>query len=240
MSHDGEALAAAKLTRARAWAGMRYPYLAVLALHLPQQAAPGRGRGGWTDGRTLYYDPQYVAGLDDAQARGLVLHLVLHAALGHPWRRAGREEGRWEAACDIVVNGVLRRLAGTSLPPGASRTDPKLEGGDVEGVYARLPSGLEAPESGSTQAPQAQPDYSTAQGLDDYWSGARRAAESAGDDPGGVARHYPKARPALDWRTRLTRYMTAAMLDYSWSPPDRRMMAHDVLYPSLAGETAWV
>ena len=85
---------------------MRLPFFAVLALHLPEREAAVDTAS--TDGSSLLYNPEYVAALPDGEARGLLLHLVLHAAFGHTWRRGGREAGRWDAACDIVVNGVIR------------------------------------------------------------------------------------------------------------------------------------
>lgn len=234
-----ELAARERLTRARAWASLRYPFFAVLALHLPDRAA--RGGDGWgarTDGKTLEYDPAFVARLSDEESRGLVLHLVLHAAFGHPWRKGARDAGRWDAACDIVVNGVLRKLSGLRMPPGADLTDPDLESEAVEIVYDRLPVKLEPPWSGSTSPPsQGSTD---AGNLESYWDEARQAALQTGDAPANIARYYPVRRSGLNWRGRLTRYLVTATRDYVWNPPDRRMMAHDLIYPSLAAEAARV
>ena len=117
MSTDVLQISRERLTRARAWVSLRYPFFAVLALHLPDK--PSRVKTAQTDGRTLEFNPEYVASLTDDQTRGLVLHLVLHAALGHPWRRGARDAGRWDRACDIVVNGVLRKLLVVPTPTPA-------------------------------------------------------------------------------------------------------------------------
>jgi predicted metal-dependent peptidase len=233
---DAQQTARDRLTRARAWLSLRYPFLAVLALHLPDRAVPSGTAS--TDGRTLEYHPEYLAVLSDEEARGLLLHLVLHAAFGHAWRRAARDLARWERACDIVVNGVVRRLPGVRLPAGADSVDAKLEAESVEFVYEQLPELLEPPSSGAT-TPTAL-NESVAAGLESFWAEARQAAERAGEQPGPLERHYPKAKPSLNWRDRLTRYLVTSARDYVWNPPDRRMMAHDLLYPSLAGETARV
>lgn len=218
---------------------MRYPFFAVLALHLPDRVS--RGGTGWgarTDGRALEYDPTFVAQLSDEQTRGLLLHLVLHAAFGHPWRKGTRDAGRWDTACDIVVNGVLRKLTGLKMPPGADATDFDLETEAVEVVYDRLTVDLEPPSSGGVSQPsQASSDRSD---LETYWNEARQAAIQTGDAPASVDRHYPQKRSSLNWRDRLTRYLITASRDYVWNPPDRRMMAHDLIYPSLSGQAARV
>ncbi len=234
-----ELAARERLTRARAWISLRYPFFGVLALHLPDRTV--RGNVGWgarTDGKTLEYDPTFMARISDEEARGLLLHLVLHAAFGHPWRKGSRDAARWEIACDIVVNGVLRKLGGLRMPPGADTLDFDLETYAVETVYDALPVNLEPPSTGATSPPsQGSSDVSD---LESYWSEARQAAMQTGDAPANIARYYPTQRSSLNWRARLTRYLITATRDYVWNPPDRRMMAHDLIYPSLSGEAARV
>jgi predicted metal-dependent peptidase len=162
-----------RLTRARAWVSLRYPFFAVLALHLPDK--PSSVKTAQTDGRSLEFSPEYVAGLSDDQTRGLVLHLVLHAALGHPWRRGARDAGRWDRACDIVVNGVLRKLFIVRLPQGADAIDPSLEQLSVEEIYGLLPPDVSPPDSGA----MTSPDGSESQSLESFWQDARIAAANA-------------------------------------------------------------
>jgi predicted metal-dependent peptidase len=219
-----------RLTRARAWVSLRYPFFAVLALHLPDK--PSSVKTAQTDGRSLEFSPEYVAGLSDDQTRGLVLHLVLHAALGHPWRRGARDAGRWDRACDIVVNGVLRKLFIVRLPQGADAIDPSLEQLSVEEIYGLLPPDVSPPDSGA----MTSPDGSESQSLESFWQDARIAAANADERPANLERHYPKARSSVNWRSRLERFVLRSAQDYVWNPPDRRMMAHDLIYPSLAGD----
>jgi predicted metal-dependent peptidase len=222
---------AQQLTRARAWVASRYPFLAVLALHLPEREA--RLETAATDGKHLLYNPEYVARLSDAEARGLLLHLVLHAAFGHPWRRGTRDQGRWDAAADIVVNGALRKLIGLSLPEGANRTNPSLEELSVEEIYEALEPDIEPPSAGHN-APSHWNE--SKEELEAYWKEAQLAAMSAGDAPGNLERHYPVKKSKSSWRTVLERYLIQAQHDYQWRTPDRRMMAFDLIYPALAGE----
>jgi predicted metal-dependent peptidase len=219
-----------KLTRARAWLATRLPFFAVLALHLPEREAPLETAA--TDGEALLYNPEYVQGLNDSEVRGLVLHLVMHAAFGHAWRRGARDAGRWERACDIVVNGVIRKVMGITLPKGADTVDLTLEELSVEDIYEQLPPNLEPPPTGGTS--QGNASSSSSQG--EYWRDALRAATETGDAPANLERHYPRVASSVSWTAVLERYLVRAQHDYVWSPPDRRMMQHDLIYPSLAGE----
>ena len=223
-------VAGERLTRARAWVSLRYPFFAVLALHLPDK--PSNVKTAQTDGRSLEFNPEYVANLTDDETRGLVLHLVLHAALGHPWRRGARDSGRWNRACDIVVNGVLRKLLVVRLPLGADAIDPSLEQLSVEEIYGLLPPEITPPDSGA----MTSPDGSESQSLESFWQDARLAAARADEKPANLERHYPKASSSVNWRAQLERFVLRGAQDYVWNPPDRRMMAHDLIYPSLAGD----
>jgi predicted metal-dependent peptidase len=44
-----------------------------------------------TDGTTLFYAPDFVATLPDAELVGVMAHQVMHCALLHPFRRGSRD-----------------------------------------------------------------------------------------------------------------------------------------------------
>ena len=74
------------------------------------------------------------------------------------------------------------------------------------------------------------------QSLESFWQDARTAAANADEKPANLERHYPKARSSVNWRSQLERFVLRGAQDYVWNPPDRRMMAHDLIYPSLSGD----
>ena len=211
----------------------RLPFFAVLALHLPEREA--LVDTALTDGSSLLYNPEYVAALPDGEARGLVLHLVLHAAFGHAWRRdTTREAGRWDLACDIVVNGVMRKLIGVTLPRGAETVDALKEDWSAEEIYESLPDNLESPSTGNTEGnPSSSADGSAVRA---FWQEALEAALQTGDSPGNLERHYPRNVSRVSWTRVLEKHLQRVQHDYVWGVPDRRMLAHDLIYPSLAGE----
>ena len=115
---------------------LKSPFFATLAMHarfieradLPTAA---------TDGRDVFYNAEFLANLTLPELDGVLLHEVLHAALGHVTRRGARNPQRWNIAADIVVNGLID-AQGLVLPATAVR-DTNLSSYSVEEVYALLP-----------------------------------------------------------------------------------------------------
>jgi predicted metal-dependent peptidase len=129
---DFQALISASLLRLR----MKSPFFATLSLFaqfIPTQQTPTAA----TDGKDVFFNPDYLLSLPAAQQDGLLLHEVLHAALLHPLRRGVRDRQVWNIAADIVVNGMIIQQGVFQLPPGGLR-DPKLEHLSVEEVYELL------------------------------------------------------------------------------------------------------
>ncbi len=86
-----------------------------------------------TDGQTVFVNPDFWNKLGTAEQDGVLLHEVLHAALLHVTRRAGRHVQIWNAAADIVINGMIMQ-AGFQLPQGALR-ETSIEYLGTEEVY---------------------------------------------------------------------------------------------------------
>ncbi|WP_348252684.1 VWA-like domain-containing protein [Trichocoleus desertorum] len=115
---------------------MKSPFFATLALFarfIPTQHTPTAA----TDGKDIFFNPNYLRSLPSAQQDGLLLHEVLHAALLHTVRRGVRDPKVWNIAADIVVNGMIVQQGVFDLPPGGVR-DPKLEHLSVEEICELL------------------------------------------------------------------------------------------------------
>jgi predicted metal-dependent peptidase len=115
---------------------MKSPFFATLALFarfVPTSALPTAA----TDGRDIFYNPEFLTSLPPLQVDGLLLHEVLHAALLHVPRRGTRDRKWWNMAADIVVNGIIADRSDFELPPEGIR-DPKLEQLSVEEIYELL------------------------------------------------------------------------------------------------------
>ena len=139
---DLDRLISASLLRLR----VQSPFFATLALFarfVPTQELPAAG----TDGKDIYFNADDLRSLPPAQQDGLLLHAVLHAALLHVPRRGNRDAKVWNAAADIVVNGIMATCDRIQLPPDALR-DPQLERFSVEEIYELLQQ--QAPEKSSS------------------------------------------------------------------------------------------
>ncbi|RYE83421.1 MAG: hypothetical protein EOO75_19355, partial [Myxococcales bacterium] len=68
----------------------------------------------------------------------VVAHEVLHVALDHPGRRAGRDPFVWNLACDFVINGWLVEMGVGAMPGIGALHDVALAGLSAETIYDRL------------------------------------------------------------------------------------------------------
>lgn len=91
-----------------------------------------------TDGVSLYYNPDFIDTLDAATLAGTLAHEVMHPALRHHTRRAGRSQKQWNEACDYAINPLLLD-AGLSLPDGILVNDG-FRGMSAEQIYNQLSS----------------------------------------------------------------------------------------------------
>jgi predicted metal-dependent peptidase len=90
-----------------------------------------------TDGRGLFYNPEWTNALPPDERTGVVVHEVMHCAMAHHARRCGRDPEGWNVAADLAINQLIvdsgMKLPACGLYPG-------------KGQYAHLPPGLSAEE----------------------------------------------------------------------------------------------
>jgi predicted metal-dependent peptidase len=122
--------------KARAALLVNAPFWGVLSLRLAPIEDPSI-QTMQTDGVSIHYNPEFVAGLSRSVLRSAIAHETLHCAALHHTRREGRDLRRWNIACDHAINPLLAQ-AGFELPEGAL-LDPAYAGMSAEDIYARLP-----------------------------------------------------------------------------------------------------
>lgn len=115
---------------------MKSPFFATLALFTRFRPTQQLATAG-TDGKDIFFNPEFLLSLPTGQQDGLLLHEVLHAALLHVLRQGVRDAKVWNIAADIIVNGMIAQQGVFELPPGGLR-DPKLEHLSVEEIYELL------------------------------------------------------------------------------------------------------
>ena len=238
---------------------MKSPFfgtLAMFARFVPSETIPTAA----TDGRDIFFNPDFLASLSSNQQDGLILHEVLHTALLHPLRLGVRDRKSWNIAADIVVNGMIMGLSGCELPPGALR-DEKLEHFSVEEVYALL-QGQEAhcfcleeldllvvDEGGDEARAEIGEGHSLTScrnnSLKTHWQKtieqAKVIVRSSGNGvlPGGLDREFGAVvNPQLDWKSYLWRYLVQTPTDFQGF--DRRFAYRSLYLEALQGESVHV
>ena len=239
---------------------MKSPFFATLALFarfIPTQTISTAA----TDGKDIFYNPDFLQSLPAPQQDGLLLHEVLHAALLHVLRRGVRDAQRWNIAADIVVNGIISQQGCFELPAGGIR-DIQLENFSVEEIYELLQQqgcdyclgnpdlletspltplikgeGNKTEEGLLSEAQKAQ--------LEAHWRNAMQQAAviarttSQGNLPAGMERELGALDAAqLDWRSYLWRYLVKTPTDYSGF--DRRFIGRGLYLENLEGESVKV
>ena len=97
-----------KLLSARTRLILDKPFLGALVLRLPMmEGDPSWCNTTFSDGRTFYYNAEYINSLDIDQTQFALSHEALHCALSHFYRRGHRIKTRWDLACDYAVNPML-------------------------------------------------------------------------------------------------------------------------------------
>lgn len=220
-----------------------------------------------TNGRDIFFNPNFVKSLSSDRQDGLLLHEILHAALLHPLRLGERDPELWNIAADIIVNGMILCQSGLELPAGGLR-DEKLEHLSVEEVYELLRQARseESPPTGTNRyqladldllAPESgEPSENTGAGpvfarrldssaLTAHWRQALQQATTIarttqwGKLPIGIERELESIlNPQLDWKSYLWRYLVRTPTDFQGF--DRRFVGRGLYLEALQCESVRV
>jgi predicted metal-dependent peptidase len=214
-----------------------------------------------TDGKDIFYSPEFLLSLPPAQLDGVLLHEVLHAALLHVPRRGVRDPMLWNFAADIVINGIIMQQGTFELPAGALH-DKQLEELSVEEIYeillqdqqkykdlwesggAGLSDLLDSPQEGSGEEDDSMSEARKA-ALEAHWRNALQQASviarssKEGALPAGMERELGNATtPQIDWRSYLWRYLVQTPTDFTGF--DRRFIGRGLYLEALQGESVTV
>ncbi|MEM9693455.1 MAG: VWA-like domain-containing protein [Myxococcota bacterium] len=189
-----------------------------------------------TDGSTLFLNPRFAADRDDADLMGVVLHVLLHAALLHPVRRGDRTPLRWNVAADHVVTNLMAEQ-GFAAHPGGLRPERRFRGMRVEEVYSLLPEDVELPPGlRDLVEPNLGPGATTA--VETRWRdaiGQASQAHTGGRTSALVERMFEQARPSIAWGHRLWAFVSRSAVDFEGF--DRRFVHRGLYLDRLDAES---
>jgi predicted metal-dependent peptidase len=204
--------------------------------------------------KAIRYSPTFVKSLRLEECVGVLAHEVLHYSLGHHARGKGKEQDRWNKACDYVINPIL--MENKLKLPSNCLYDPRFNGLNAEQVYQILEkeegkeekqpqqdekgSGksddnapqnwgkVEEPEDGEEQVTEAEAKETTIQ--------AMNAAKQAGKGINGAFEKAIKEllEPKKNWWELLQKYFAErAKNDYTWTRPNYKYLQMGLYLPSL-------
>ena len=122
-----------RITKAVANIVMDSVFFGSLLLRLKVIEDGTRTKSMATDGRSIFYNPDFVGKITDSELKGVIVHEVMHCALAHHARREEREPRPWNAACDYAINPIVKQ-SGFILPTGILE-DPQYNDMSSEEIY---------------------------------------------------------------------------------------------------------
>jgi len=205
-----------------------------------------------TDGRNIWYNPDFVDSLALGEVKGVQCHEAMHIADAHHLRRDDRDMMEWNIACDLAINPLILKSK-LILPPGGL-IDPQYEGMTAEEIYHRRQQ--KAAQGGKDGAATQQPGKvgKLLQPLQDDGKPlsedqleaakhdvrvrvlqAARIAEMAGTLPAGIERMVEEAKdPPKKWTDILRRFIVQSIQTpqyTTWNRQNRRAMAMNMIMP---------
>ena len=114
---------------------VKYPFFGSITAGAEIIADPGIETSA-TDGRRIYYNPDYMDTLSENERLFVLAHEVCHIAFDHVFRSAGKDASLWDLATDAVVNAFLEE-DGLTPAPGAIDLPEALQY-DAEELYRML------------------------------------------------------------------------------------------------------
>jgi len=121
----------------------------------------------YTDAVVLGFNPKFVLSKGWEYTLYVTIHEITHCALGHPFRRKGRDPREWGQAVDHVTNLALNKdpeLGAMFARMGEGLADPRFAGMAAEQVYTVLVSERPKPEPQPPQPEQGQNEQEKEQG----------------------------------------------------------------------------
>lgn len=114
---------------------VKYPFFGSVVANSNLIAEPSVGTAG-TDGKNIYYNPNFIESITDDQQTFIFAHEICHIAFDHIFRSEGKDKDLWNIATDSVVNAFLKQ---DGLPIVEGGVDiPEAINYDAEEMYKKL------------------------------------------------------------------------------------------------------
>lgn len=209
-----------------------------------------------TNGKSVFFHPQFIDKLNDGQLLFLVAHEVFHPMFNHCTRRGSRDPLLWNIAADYVINEILTQdgigefipealLDSTLYKQADGMTDKvyeilrKKRGGKSSGAMPGMGKSAGSSIDNCQDAEAGQ----NAEELEAEWkirvAQAAQAAKMAGKLSVGMSRLVDNMlSPKVAWQDVLRRFVVKCRADTrTWARPNRRFISQGLHRPSISGES---
>jgi predicted metal-dependent peptidase len=246
------------LSRAKAQLVMEQPFYAALLCNMPF-VEKKEIKGLEVDGKSIYYNAEYVNGLTVNQLKFIQANGVMKCVFQHVTRRGARDKKKWDKSSDLVINDMLvQDLVGDRHPDWAH--DPhKVQQGEftADGIYKIIMEEQEDDDGGQNGQGQGDGDGdsdgkpgceigdsnpSEASEVEEQWTiravQAAEAAKMQGKLSANIRRFIEDIiDPKVKWQEALQRFVSKqAKVERSFSRPNRRFVPQGLYLPAMSGE----
>ena len=150
---------------------VKYPFFGSVVANSNFIAEPAVGTAG-TDGKNIYYNPNFIESITDDQQTFIFAHEICHIAFDHIFRSESKDKDLWNIATDSIVNAFLKQ---DGLPIVEDGVDiPEAINYDAEEMYKKL---LE-----KKKQQQQQSSGSEQSGDDQQQSQSQQQSSSSGEN----------------------------------------------------------
>ena len=192
------------------------------------------------DGKSLFYNAEFVAGLSDRKGESIVIHEGWHIALGHCLTRGNRDPRLWNIACDLAINSYLMSskydISGGCIPT-VGKYAKYPAGKSAEWYFAELAKDPPPPSQGggaggSGDGEEGEVKDHPQAGTEDAardWEAKQIAAANAAKQAGSVPGHMEEllgkllTKPKIPWHILLRRFLErSSPSGYTYAKFNRR------------------
>ncbi len=256
----------AKLTKSKSQLLISHPYFGMLASRLKVEPSPTITRFA-SNGKVFKYNPDYLQIATIDEVKFVLANCVMHHILAHQQRKAKRTGWLWQLATDIAINQMLiankfvppegitlikayeKMYAEEIYEDLKERIEQNDFGNSFEDEVGDkknfLKEQLVPDEEANSDATFAT--FVEAGEMDEVQESSWQYAQSMAKDmaarqsdlPTGLERLAVKQITSkTDWKFELYNAINRHMKNnYAFMPPNKKMLAHGVILPSLTSDT---
>ena len=160
---------------------VKYPFFGSVVANVDYRANKNIETAG-TDGKTIYYNPNFLENLSVEEQTFIFAHEVCHIAFNHILRSEGKDPHIWNIATDAVINAFLRRDGLKMVEGGVDIADAINY--DAEQLYEKLLKEKQQQQK-QGQGNQSQQQNGQQGQSQQNQSGQGGSGEQQGDSQGG-------------------------------------------------------